>query len=91
MDIIVALFQNRYIVKKVLKRTTKKTELEAAYKYNFDHPKYLNFYNEKTKNKFGVSKGYRLQLNGLMKQMYPEDWLMVKMMYWSLYQLAVTR
>jgi len=78
-------------VKKVLKRSTKTTEQEAAYKYNFDHPKYLNFYNEKKKNKFGTSKGYRIQLNGLLKQMYPEDWVMVPMMRWSLYQLAVTR
>lgn len=83
--------KNRYIVKKVLKRSTKKTEQEAAYKYNFDYPKYLNFYNEKKKNKFGTCKGYRIQLNGLLKQMYPEDWVMVPMMRWSLYQLAVTK
>ena len=39
----------------------------------------------------GVPKGYRIQLNGIMKQLYPEDWLMVPMMSWSLYQVAVTR
>ncbi|KAK3699890.1 hypothetical protein QZH41_016553, partial [Actinostola sp. cb2023] len=83
--------KNRHFLRKVLKRSTKKTEQEAAYKFNFDRPKYLNFYNEKSRNKMGVPKGYRIQLNGIMKQLYPEDWLMVPMMSWSLYQVAVTR
>lgn len=83
--------KNRRIVKKVLKPSTKNTEQEAAYKFNFDHPKYLNFYNEKSKNKMGVKKGYRIKHHGIMKQLYPEDWDMVPMISWSLYQLAVTK
>ena len=84
-------FPNRRRVQKVLKRSVKKTELEAAYKFNFDHPKYLNFFNEAEKNKMGVKKGYRIQLESMLKQLYPEDWMITPMMSWSLYQMAVTK
>ena len=84
-------FPNRRRVQKVLKRSVKKTELEAAYKFNFDTPKYLNFFNEAKKNRMGVAKGYRVQLGSILKQLYPEDWMVVPMMSWSLYQMAVTK
>ena len=82
---------NRRRVQKVLKRSVKKTELEAAYKFNFDHPKYLNFFNEAEKNRMGVKKGYRIQLGSITKQLYPEDWMITPMLSWSLYQMAVTK
>ena len=78
-------------VQKVLKRSVKNTELDATYKFNFDTPKYLNFFNDAEKNRVGVKKGYRIQLGGILKQLYPEDWMMVSMMSWSLYQMAVTK
>ncbi|XP_001632737.2 amiloride-sensitive amine oxidase [copper-containing] [Nematostella vectensis] len=81
---------NQRRVRKVLKRSTKSTEKDALYKFDFDHPKYLNFYSEK-ENRNGVKRGYRIQHAGIMKQLYPEDWMIVPMVSWSLYQLAVTR
>ena len=84
-------FPNRRRVQKVLKRSVKKTELEAAYKFNFDQPKYLNFFNDAEKNRMGVKKGYRIQLDSMLKQLYPEDWMITPMMSWSLYQMAVTK
>ena len=84
-------FPNKRRVQKVLKRSVKTTEKEAAYKFNFDTPKYLNFYNDKKKNRMGVNKGYRIQLGGILKQLYPEDWIITPMMSWSLYQMAVTK
>ncbi|KAL9971319.1 hypothetical protein ACROYT_G023830 [Oculina patagonica] len=84
-------FPNRRRVQKVLKRSVKKNELEAAYKFNFDHPKYLNFFNDAQKNRMGVKKGYRIQLDAMLKQLYPEDWMITPMLSWSLYQMAVTK
>ena len=85
-------FPNKRRVQKILKRSVKNTELDAAYKFNFDTPKYLNFFNDaEIKNRVGVKKGYRIQLGGILKQLYPEDWMMVPMMSWSLYQMAVTK
>ena len=84
-------FANRRRVQKVLKRSLKKTELEAAYKFNFDQPKYLNFFNDADKNRMGVKKGYRIQLGSMLKQLYPEDWMITPMMSWSLYQMAGTK
>ena len=39
----------------------------------------------------GVKKGYRIQLEGILKQLYPEDWMITPIMSWSLYQMAVTK
>ena len=75
----------------VLKRETKKTELDAVYKFNFDTPKYLNFYNQHKRNKYGIRKGYRIQFEGISKQLFSEDWPLTATARWSLYQLAVTK
>ena len=84
-------FPNKRRVQKVLKRRLKNTGLEAAYKFNFDTPQYLNFFNEKKTNRMGVNKGYRIQLGSILKQLYPEDWMITPIMSWSLYQMAVTK
>ena len=84
-------FPNRRRIQKVLKRSVKETELDAAYKFDFDHPKYLNFFSDEQKNRMGVKKGYRIQLGTMLKQLYPEDWIITPMMSWSLYQMAVTK
>jgi len=78
-------------VRKVLIPKTRQTELDAVYKYDFNRPKYLNFYNENKKNKMGVKRGYRIQNNAVQKLLYPEDWMLVPMISWGLYQMAVTR
>ena len=38
----------------------------AAYKFDFKHPSYLNFYNSAKKNAQGVRRGYRVQLNKIL-------------------------
>ena len=83
-------FPNRTRIQKVLKRSVKSAELDATYKFNFDTPKYLNFFSD-VKNSMGVKKGYRIQLEGILKQLYPEDWMITPIMSWSLYQMAVTK
>ena len=83
-------FPNRTRIQKVLKRSVKSAELDATYKFNFGTPKYLNFFSD-VKNSMGVKKGYRIQLEGILKQLYPEDWMITPMMSWSLYQMAVTK
>lgn len=69
----------------------KKTELEAAYKYNFDSPKYLTFYNNKSTNKFGVPKSYRLLSRGMTKSLLKQGEGNEPSASWSRYQMAVTR
>ena len=80
-----------YQLKKQVIRRKKKTEKEALLNYNFDNPKYLVVYNEKEKNKYGNPRGYRLQLNSMVKQKYPDDYFVTKAAAWSKYQLAVTK
>ncbi|XP_022786979.1 amiloride-sensitive amine oxidase [copper-containing]-like [Stylophora pistillata] len=84
-------FPNRRRVQKVLKRSVKKTEMDAAYKFDFERPMYLNFFNNDKTNRMGVKRGYRIQLDNMLKQLYPEDWMITPMMSWSLYQMAVTK
>ncbi|XP_065066376.1 diamine oxidase [copper-containing]-like [Rhopilema esculentum] len=80
-----------YLIKKQVVRNTKKTEKQALLNYNFDHPKYLVVHNENAKNKYGNPRGYRLQLDSMVKQKYPDDYFVTKAAAWSKYQLAVTK
>ncbi|XP_028404456.1 amiloride-sensitive amine oxidase [copper-containing]-like isoform X1 [Dendronephthya gigantea] len=84
-------FPNKRHVQKRLIRDLKKTEVDAAYKFDFQHPSYLNFYNSAKKNAYGVRRGYRVQLNGILHQLYPENWQFTNGFSWSHYQLAVTK
>lgn len=78
-------------VQKVLSRSLKKTEQEAIYRQNFDHPKYLNFFSEKNVNKMGVNRGYRIHIRDMMKQMYPKAWSLVRGAGWTRNQMTVTK
>ncbi|KAL9982195.1 hypothetical protein ACROYT_G011007 [Oculina patagonica] len=78
-------------VQKVLSRSLKKTEQEATYHNNFDHPKYLNFFSEGNLNKMSVNRGYRVHIRDMMKQMYPKDWELVRGAAWTLNQMTVTK
>ncbi|XP_011438553.3 putative amine oxidase [copper-containing] [Magallana gigas] len=69
----------------------KKTEREAAYKFNFDTPKYHLFYSNQKSNKFGVPKSYRLLNRGMSKQLLPENVGNEPAMAWMRYQMAVTK
>lgn len=68
----------------------KTTESEAAYKFNFDTPKYHLFYNNLKRNKFGVPRSYRLLSRGMSKQLLPEGLGNEPAMAWMRYQMAVT-
>nr|XP_022332724.1 putative amine oxidase [copper-containing] isoform X3 [Crassostrea virginica] len=69
----------------------KKTEKEAAYKFNFDTPKYHLFYSNLKSNKFGVPKSYRLFNRGMSKQLLPSGKGNEPAMAWMRYQMAVTK
>ena len=84
-------FPNTRHVQKRLIHDLKRTELDAAYKFDFQKPSYLNFYNSAEKNAQGVRRGYRIQHNGILHQLYPENWQFTNGFSWSHYQLAVTK
>ena len=84
-------FRQARRLQKVLSRSLKKTEQEAIYKQNFDHPKYLNFFSEGNVNRMGVNRGYRIQIRDMMKQMYPKEWGLVRGADWTRNQMTVTK
>lgn len=84
-------YPGRRHVQKVLRRRTKETEKDALYRYNFDTPKYLNFFSETERNRNGVEKGYRIQIKDVTKMSYPESWPLVNGAAWTLHQLVVTK
>ena len=63
------------------------TEQEAAYKYNFDTPKYLVMYNEQETNRYGDHKGYRILPEQMSKMLLPEDYRGAKARSWTNYQV----
>ncbi|VDI21010.1 diamine oxidase [Mytilus galloprovincialis] len=71
--------------------TLKSTERDAAYRYNFKEPKYLIFYNEQQKNRFGNFKSYRILNRGVSVQMLPEGSGNEPIASWARYQVAVTK
>ncbi|XP_061163519.1 putative amine oxidase [copper-containing] [Saccostrea echinata] len=79
------IVQNQFIV------SEKKTESEAAYKFNFDTPKYHLFYSNLKSNKFGEPRSYRLLSRGMSKQLLPEGKGNEPAMPWMRYQIAVTK
>ncbi|XP_078690190.1 diamine oxidase [copper-containing]-like [Branchiostoma floridae x Branchiostoma belcheri] len=74
-----------------IQRNLKTTEKEAAVQYDFNRPKYYNFYSEEHRNRFDAHRGYRLQLNGIAKSLFPREWEPVNGAAWMDYQVAVTR
>lgn len=71
-------------------RNLKTNEKQAAYKYNFDTPKYLLFSNNKFKTKQGIPRSYRLQIDGMTKSVLPVDKNSENSRTWARYQMAVT-
>ncbi|KAJ8321529.1 hypothetical protein KUTeg_000919 [Tegillarca granosa] len=67
------------------------SELNATYKFDFDHPKYLLFYNERERNKYGNPRAYRVLMKGMAKQLVPEGFGNEPAASWARYQLAVTK
>ena len=68
-------------------RSLKQTEQEAAYKHNFDTPKYLVMYNEEETNHYGDHKGYRILPEQMSKMLLPEDYRGAKARAWTSYQV----
>lgn len=84
-------FPNKRHIQKRVTRNLKKTEKAAAYKFDFKRPCYLNIYNPAKTNSQGVRRGYRIQLSGILDQLYPESWELTNGFSWSFYQMAVTK
>ncbi|XP_072105876.1 retina-specific copper amine oxidase isoform X1 [Mobula birostris] len=81
--------------KKVYVPTMKKkileTEDEAAFRSGTKLPQYLNFVNLAQKNKWGHSRGYRVQVVSLNPKSVPKESPDEKGVSWQRYQLAVTK
>ncbi|XP_060067246.1 putative amine oxidase [copper-containing] [Ylistrum balloti] len=69
----------------------KPDEMSAAYKFDFNSPKYLTFYNNRSTNKYGVHRSYRVLPRGMTKSLLAEGYDNEPSMSWSRYQMAVTR
>ncbi|XP_050400258.1 putative amine oxidase [copper-containing] [Patella vulgata] len=72
-------------------KNLKNTETEAAYKFNFDTPKYHIIHNNAVNTSFGVPRAYRIQMNGMSKQTLKENSGNEATVSWSRYQMAVTK
>ncbi|CAH1263694.1 AOC1 [Branchiostoma lanceolatum] len=85
------LYPDLYHIHTRAQRNPKTTEREAVLHYNFDHPKYYNFYNQAKSNSYGIKKGYRIQINAPTKELVPREWGPMRGAAWADYQMAVTR
>ncbi|XP_074654725.1 diamine oxidase [copper-containing]-like [Tubulanus polymorphus] len=72
-------------------RNVRKSEKDAALKYNFEKPKVYLMYNVNATNVYGHERAYRLKLNGISKLLLPENEGIEPGISWARYQLAVTR
>ncbi|OWF44474.1 putative amine oxidase [copper-containing] [Mizuhopecten yessoensis] len=72
-------------------QNVKPDEMSAAYKYDFNSPKYLTFYNNASTNKYGVHRSYRVLPRGMTKSLLAEGFGNEPSASWSRYQMAVTR
>lgn len=82
---------DHFIVQSRLHRTELKTERSAAFRFGKQLPRYVHFYNPSQKNKWGHSKGYRIQFNSHGHSVLPRGWAEENGVTWSRYPLAVTR
>ena len=83
--------KNAYRIKKEVVRSKKATEKDAILRYDFDKPKYYVFMNENVTNGYGNPKGYRIDIQNKVKQMYRDGYYMNDVCSWSKYQLSVTK
>ncbi|XP_059160003.1 putative amine oxidase [copper-containing] [Physella acuta] len=72
-------------------RNLKKSEKDALFKYNFDHPKYHVVHNEKVKTDLNEIKAYRIDMQGMSKQILPEGEDNERTIPWARHQLVVTK
>jgi len=72
-------------------RNLKSTEKQSIFDYDFTKPKYHIFHNNAVKSKHNAMKGFRLELSGMSKQLYPADHGNEATVSWARHQLVVTR
>ncbi|XP_046581510.1 putative amine oxidase [copper-containing] [Haliotis rubra] len=75
----------------MVERKLKESELEAAFRYDFQSPKYHVIHNGGVKTRHGEISGYRLHLQGMSHQPLPENRGNEATASWSRYQLAATK
>ena len=78
-------------VYKYILENYRKTEKDAAIRYNFDKPKQYIIYNKEKHNKYGNVRGYRILPIHKVKQVYPDNSSSTKHLEWSKYQISVTK
>ncbi|XP_063780739.1 amiloride-sensitive amine oxidase [copper-containing]-like [Pseudophryne corroboree] len=80
-----------FIVQSRMERTTRKSEMQACFRFGSPLPRYLMFRNPNKKNKWGHDRSYRIQYNSHAHSVLPRGWNEEKGISWSRYSLAVTR
>ena len=66
----------------------KPRELDAAYKFDFDAPKYLLFYNDAKMNRYNNHRAYRLLSANMAKSIIPERYTWENGASWIRYQVG---
>uniref|UniRef100_UPI00358F3159 diamine oxidase [copper-containing]-like n=1 Tax=Myxine glutinosa TaxID=7769 RepID=UPI00358F3159 len=80
----------RWLIQPWVHRRVVNHEGEAAFRHGTTLP-YLVFYNPKKENRWGHSRGYRLQLNSHTQPILPEGYGEEKGVTWNRYKVAVTK
>lgn len=78
---------------KAITYTNVPDEDSSTFRVNPDHPKYFNFINtDATANKWGVPRGYRIEINSKANSLQPFDTIEYGSAFsWMKYNLAVTQ
>ncbi|XP_068002233.1 diamine oxidase [copper-containing] [Melanerpes formicivorus] len=79
------------VVQPWLHRQPRHSERQAAFPFGSPLPRYLLVTNPRQLNRWGHSRGYRIQLNSHASHVLPRGWQEEKGISWSRYHLAVTR
>ncbi|XP_052068796.1 putative amine oxidase [copper-containing] [Mytilus californianus] len=84
---------NARLIQHKFSTSLKTTEKDAAYKFDFEAPKYLLVYKEdvKTRKTYKKSKSYRILNNGMSKLILPEGKGNEPSISWARYQVAMTK
>ncbi|CAG5126198.1 unnamed protein product [Candidula unifasciata] len=81
---------SQFHTQNVMVKEDKKTEKEAVYMFDFNHPKHLLFYSNRS-SVLGNNPAYRLIHKGLTKTLLPEGDGFEPSMSWGRHQMFVTR
>ncbi len=77
------------MIVQVFNRSLKRTEMEAALKYNFDNPKYYLMYNNEHNNSYSNPRAYRILPVSMSKNILPEGWMIENGYDWARYQVGL--